>query len=148
MTNIHKSKLLKQLAALIYDIFPILGMFLVTSLLFIFLRAGKEVAPQTLWFQIILFLEVFFYFSYSWKKGGQTIGMKAWKIGISNHSTLTWPNVTLRFLTGLLSTIMLGAGLWYSLFNPKKLSWMDLACGQPVVDFGKKNSEQSDSETS
>lgn len=145
MTNIHKSKLWKHLAALIYDIFPILGIFLVTSLLFVFLRAGKEVAPQTLWFQFILFFEVYFYFTYSWKKGGQTIGMKAWKISINHYDSLTWTQVTLRFFTGLVSLALLGAGLWSRYFNHNQLTWMDLACGQSVVDLSASDDNASTS---
>ncbi|TDR20787.1 RDD family protein [Marinicella litoralis] len=143
MTNIHKSKLWKHVAALIYDIFPILGIFLVTSLIFVLLRTGKEVEPETLWFQLLLFFEVYLYFTYSWKKGGQTIGMKAWKIGILNHHKLTWQAVTLRFITGIFSTLLLGAGLWLRISNSKNLTWMDMACGQPVIDLTKSTDDSS-----
>ncbi len=143
MTNIHKSKLWKHVAALIYDIFPILGIFLVTSLLFVLLRAGKEVEPHTLWFQLILFFEVYFYFSYSWIKGGQTIGMKAWKISIENHQEMTWLQVSMRFFSGILSLCLLGAGLWFRYLNKDQLTWMDMACGQTVVDLSPSVTEDS-----
>jgi uncharacterized RDD family membrane protein YckC len=135
MDKYKQSKLWKHIAALIYDIFPILGMFLVTSLFFVLLRSGEEVKPHTIWFQLVLLAEVFFYFTYSWKTGGQTIGMRAWKIGIANYSRLNWPQVTLRFITGLLSTCLLGLGLWYRSWSPKQLTWMDAACSQPVIDL-------------
>lgn len=148
MTNIHKSKLWKHVAALIYDIFPILGILLITSLLLVLLRAGKEVEPQTFWFQSIICFEVYFYFSYSWKKGGQTIGMRAWKIGIDNYQSLTWMHVTLRFISGVLSFCLLGAGLWYRYLNPNKLTWMDLACGQAVIDLSPSQAQTSRPESS
>jgi len=148
MTKIHKSKLWKHLASLIYDIFPILGILLSTSLVLVLLRGGKEVEPLTFWFQLLLCFEVYFYFSYSWKKGGQTIGMRAWKIGIANYQTLTWTQVTLRFFSGLLSVCLLGAGLWYRYINSDKLTWMDMACGQTVIDLSPTPDKESEPESS
>lgn len=130
-----QSKLWKHLAALIYDVFPILALFLVTSLILVVLRQGDEVQPRTFWMQIILFLEVFFYFTYSWKKGGQTLGMRAWKIGIENHHLLTWQQVTLRFFVGLASAVLLGLGLWSRSFSSNHTTWMDAVSGQRVVDL-------------
>ena len=130
-----QSKLWKHVAALIYDIFPILALLLTTSLILVLVRQGEEVAPRTLWMQLILFAEVFLYFTYSWKKGGQTLGMRAWKIGIHNHHMLSWAQVSLRFAAGLVSTLLLGLGLWVRAFNKTKSTWMDAVCGQQVVDL-------------
>jgi uncharacterized RDD family membrane protein YckC len=135
MTENGKSKLWKHIAALIYDIFPILGIFLVTSLIFVLFRSGDEVKPNTLWFQLILLTQAFLYFSYSWKKGGQTLGMRAWKIGIKNHQFLTWKHVTLRFAVGIFSICLFGLGLWWRLWDSQNQTWMDKACGQPVVEL-------------
>jgi len=111
-------------AALIYDAFPILALFLITSLVLVLLRQGNEVQPRTLWMQLILFLEVFLYFTYSWKKGGQTLGMRAWKIGIQDHHLISWQQVSLRFAAGVASTLLL-----------TKTTWMDAACGRVVIDL-------------
>ncbi len=119
-----QSKLWKHVAALIYDAFPILALFLITSLVLVLLRQGNEVQPRTLWMQLILFLEVFLYFTYSWKKGGQTLGMRAWKIGIQDHHLISWQQVSLRFAAGVASTLLL-----------TKTTWMDAACGRVVIDL-------------
>ncbi|MCX7552620.1 RDD family protein [Marinicella sp. S1101] len=135
----YKSQLWKHLAALVYDIFPILALFLTTSLILILFRQGQEVQPRTFWLQAILFLEVFLYFAYSWKLGGQTLGMRAWKIKIENHQQLTWPDVTWRFLVGIFSTALLGLGWWSRRFNLNNLTWMDMACKQRVIDVSEKS---------
>ncbi len=132
-----QSKLWKHLAALIYDIFPILALFLITSLVLVLLRQGEEVQPRTLWLQLVLLAEVFLYFTYSWKIGGQTLGMRAWKISIQNHQQMNWTQVSLRFFAGLLSTLLMGAGLWTRKFNPKQTTWMDMACGQVITDLSE-----------
>lgn len=129
-----KSQLWKHVAALIYDIFPILALFLTTSLFLLMFRQGDEVQPRTFWLQALLFAELFLYFAYSWKKGGQTLGMRAWKIRIENHHLLNWKDVSLRFIAGILSTLLLGAGLWFRKINVKQWTWMDYACQQVVID--------------
>ncbi len=134
----NQSKLWKHLAALTYDIFPILGIFLSTSLLLVLIRQGQEIEPRTLWFQLLLFFEVFFYFAYSWKRGGQTLGMRAWKIGIENYQTMNWPEASVRFFVGILSTVLLGLGLWVKHWRKDKKTWMDLVCHRSVIDVSVK----------
>ena len=135
----NQSQLWKHLAALLYDIFPILGILLVTSLLFMLIRGGEEVSPRTLWWQLLLAAEVAMYFIYSWKKGGQTLGMRAWKIGIENYPTLSWTACTWRFVVGLLSVLTLGLGLWWRLFDSQQKTWMDHACSQRVINLKATN---------
>ncbi|MFC3193111.1 RDD family protein [Marinicella sediminis] len=135
MSNHRHSQLWKHLAALVYDIFPILAIWLITSLIFVMFRGGEEIKPETLWFQIILLAEVYFYFAYSWKTGGQTLGMRAWKLGIEHHRELSWPQVSLRFMAGVISTLLLGMGLWHRIWQKDQKTWMDLACQQRVVDL-------------
>ena len=134
MSNQRHSQLWKHLAALVYDIFPILAIWLITSLFFVAVRGGEEIKPETTWFQLLLLAEVWLYFTYSWKKGGQTLGMRAWKLGIENYNELTWAQVSLRFIAGVISTVLLGLGLWSRLWHEQKLTWMDLACGKRVLD--------------
>ncbi len=121
----NHSSVFKHLFSLIYDIFPITGLFLTTSLVVMLLRGGEEVAPGTVWFQALLIAEVYLYFTYSWKSGGQTLGMRAWKLAIVDHHTLTWGTVSLRLLAGCASLLTLGFGLWIKLWNKSGLSWMD-----------------------
>jgi uncharacterized RDD family membrane protein YckC len=135
-----QTKLWKHVAALIYDIFPILALFLTTSLVLVLIRQGSEVQPRTLWMQLILFAEVFLYFTYSWKKGGQTLGMRAWKISIQDHHLISWSLITLRFMVGVISTLLFGLGLWSRKFSTTKTTWMDAVCGQSVIDNSKDKS--------
>jgi len=120
----------KHFAAFIYDLFPIIGLFLVTSMIVLFARNGVEVERYSVWFSAILILEVFFYFTYSWKIGGQTLGMRAWRLKIipnqKSQLQLTWSQVSIRFVIGVLSTCFVGLGLFWKKFSPSKKSWMDL----------------------
>jgi len=128
----------KHFAAFIYDVFPILGMFLLTTFIVVLFRNGEEVKPHTLWFDLILIIELTFYYTYSWKVGGQTLGMRAWKFKIipnQQQSTMTWSQTSLRFLVGIISTILLGSGLFWKLISKDKYTWMDLVSESSCKDI-------------
>jgi len=120
----------KHFAAFLYDIFPLLGVFLVTSLVVLVIRGGIPVERYSPWFSALLIIEFSAYYIYSWKVGGQTLGMRAWKMKIfpktSHQITITWNQATLRFIVGIVSTVFLGLGVFWKLFSKNKASWMDL----------------------
>jgi len=112
----------KHFAAFLYDIFPVLGILLLTNLLVLFARGGEEVPAGTLWFSLLIFFEIFFYYVYSWKVGGQTLGMRAWKLKIVKHHELTHVKVSLRFLVGVVSTFLLGLGVFWKLISKNQFN--------------------------
>ena len=120
----------KHFAAFIYDILPLLGIFLLTSFVVVLIRNGVEVEPHTWWFDLLIFAELAFYYIYSWKKGGQTLGMRAWRIKIVPNQpgqlTISWYRASIRFFVGIVSTILLGTGLFWKQVSKRQLSWMDL----------------------
>ena len=46
----------------------------------VFLATRRGIAPGTLWYQAYLLAVAFAYYGISWRLGGQTIGMKAWRL--------------------------------------------------------------------
>lgn len=121
----------KHFAAFLYDIFPLIGVFLATSLIVLVLRGGVPVERYSPWFITLLLFEFAGYYIYSWKVGGQTLGMRAWKMKIfpkiANQQNLTWSQACLRLFVGIISTLLLGSGLFWKLASNKKESWMDSA---------------------
>jgi RDD family. len=73
-------------------------------------------------------------FCFFLEKGGQTLGMRAWKIGIEDFQDMSWWQSLSRFMVGLVSTVLLGIGLWVKKFNKSGLSWMDRICGHRTVN--------------
>jgi uncharacterized RDD family membrane protein YckC len=136
----NKTPLWKHFAAFLYDIFPLLGIFILTSLIVAIIRKGNIVGQHTLWFDILIFSELMFYFVYSWKIGGQTLGMRAWKIKITPRNELTdlsWTQALLRFITGIASTLLCGLGLFWKLASKNNQSWMDLASNSKTINVDK-----------
>jgi len=99
--NFSKISLLRRFVAIFYD----------TLLLFsiLFFAAGL-VQPITngkvsILYQLYLFLVCFLYFAMSWKRGGQTVGMKSWRIKLQSttENAVTWQQVTIRFFMAIIS---------------------------------------------
>lgn len=134
-----KSPVWKHFAAFIYDIFPIVGLFLVTSMIILLFRNGVEVEMHSPWLRALLIFEVAFYYIYSWKVGGQTLGMRAWKIKIfpiNDHQIqISWEQATFRFFIGILSTCLIGFGLFWKYFSANNKSWMDIVSHSKTQDI-------------
>jgi len=134
-----KTPVWKHFAAFIYDIFPLVGIFILTSFIVMAFKSGEIVEPHNLWFGLLLLTEIIFYYVYSWKKGGQTLGMRAWKMVIvPNHASqshLTWTQAFIRLFAGTFSTLLLGIGLFWKPFSKNSLSWMDIVSDSETKIF-------------
>ena len=71
---------LRYLAAFVYDAVIILALcFLFTAICIVF-ADGQTIPPATRWYQAALCALTYFYYFLSYRFGGQTIGMRAWRI--------------------------------------------------------------------
>lgn len=72
--------LFKQLIAMLYDSFLIAALlFIATAILLPFNHGDAINGPL---YNLYLVVVIFVFYAFFWKKGGQTLGMKAWKIRI------------------------------------------------------------------
>ncbi len=127
-----------RLAAAVYDLLPLIGLWFVAAVLALAVTGG---ALDTHTFTGKLIVQGFAltlsaaYFVVSWTRGGQTIGMRAWKLRVVDASgtALRWPQALLRFVTALVSIAALGAGFWWALFDPQRRAWHDITARTRVV---------------
>src|SRR5262249_28031130 len=75
------------------------------------------------------------YFVISWTRGGQTIGMRAWRLRVmrTHGGALTWPRALLRFAVALISLAAFVAGFVWAWFEPQRRTWHDLAADTSVT---------------
>lgn len=129
-----------RLAAAIYDLFPLLALWMATAALFLFVLHGNvDVAhPPTayrLGLRIALFAVTAGYFVISWTRGGQTIGMRAWRLRVTDArgAALTWPRALLRFVLAFVSLAALGLGFLWCLVDRERRGWHDIGARSAVV---------------
>lgn len=128
------ASLIKQLAAMVYDsmlIFAVL--FFATAIAIIFNRG--EAIESSPWFSLYLLLALYTFYAWFWKKSGQTLGMRVWKIRIINESGSNpgWRVCYLRLVCALLSILCFGLGYWWRLFKP--YTWHDRLSKTSIIDI-------------
>lgn len=127
LENLHPCSLPRRLASMVYDGLLLIALWMVGAALFI-VPTGQEVEPGSTAFQVYLLAIAWVYLAVCWRRGGQTLGMKAWRIRLVGHQQpIGWMTTLVRFIVALASLLCFGLGLLWSLFHPRRATWHDLA---------------------
>lgn len=133
-----------RLSALAYDLFPLAALWMATAGLVLFAVHGDvDVAHPPAGYRLTLQLALLAvsagYFVLSWTRGGQTIGMRAWRIRIvaADGGALPWPRALLRFGVALLSLAAFGLGFLWCLVDRDRRAWHDLVARSAYVRVAK-----------
>lgn len=123
-----------------YDGILVVALWIIGAALIV-IPAGDAVQPGSVLFQAFLWLLAWAYFALCWRRGGQTLGMRTWKIRlVSNSGAVSWQQTFVRYATAWISAFALGAGFLWAFTNPDRLTWHDIASGtRLVVDQGFSN---------
>ncbi|MFC5489679.1 RDD family protein [Dokdonella soli] len=139
MSPLTPAPLWLRLAAAVYDLFPLIALWMLTAGLFLLAVHGNiDVAHPPLAYHLALrgaLLGVTAaYFVISWSRGGQTIGMRAWRLRVvaADGGALPWPRSFLRFAVALISLLTLGLGFLWCLVDRERRGWHDLAATSSV----------------
>ena len=96
----------RRIAAAIYDGLLLLGLWVATSLLEIVIRGQLLGLPRhLLWLQCLMLAVGGVFFCLSWTRGGQTPGMRAWRLQVQRFdgAALRLPVALVRYLAMLLT---------------------------------------------
>ncbi len=134
----------RRLAALGYDLMPLLALWMLTAgLVLLAFRGEVDVAHQPPLYhvslQVALLAVTAGYFVLSWTRGGQTIGMRAWRIRLvdADGRSPDARRALLRFTVALPALAIAGAGLLWCLIDRDRRAWHDLAAGTRIVGVPK-----------
>ncbi|HEY0503657.1 MAG TPA: RDD family protein [Lysobacter sp.] len=137
-----------RLLALFYDLWPMVALWMLASLVFTvgFTLGGhanrENIAPFSalqwlLW--LVCWLITGAYALLSWHRGGQTLGMRPWRlrlVGIGEQSP-GWRALAIRYVVGSVSLLLAGLGFWWAWFDRDRLTWHDRASGTRMVRLAK-----------
>ncbi|HFB67115.1 MAG TPA: RDD family protein [Aeromonadales bacterium] len=132
----------RRFFALVYDVLIVISIILVGwvllyAVLLGILGAEAVNEKQVLWhwgwgliIKLYLLTLWFGYYAISWIKGGQTLGMRPWRLYVFTEQgkPLNWKNSLIRFASGLL-----GIGLLLIPFNQQKKALQDRLSGTITV---------------
>lgn len=127
--------LIRRLAALAYDGLIQLALFFAGTALLLPLTGGQALAPGNPWYSAYLLAISLLYNGWSWTRGGQTIGMRAWRLRLVNQAggTLARRQVCLRYGAALLGGAALGLGFLWMLADPARRTWHDRLSGTALL---------------
>ncbi len=145
--------LARRLAAIAYDTFLVLPLIMLSVALGLGLKnlitggtpdaSGASLLDIAL-VRVLATTTVIGFYSAFWLKNGQTLGMQAWRIKLvsSDGAKLSFGRALRRCLGAFVSTVCLGAGYWWCLFDSKKRSWHDHFSGTELILVQKKTASK------
>ncbi len=118
---------LRRLGALVYDSVLLTGILFVATAVILPFRGGEAFRPDHPGYSLYLLGVIFLFFGWFWTHGGQTLGMRAWKIRLCTEDggPLSWKQASLRFFAALLSLGMFGLGFVWAFLDKEKRCWHD-----------------------
>ena len=77
----------------------------------------------------------------SWRGGGQTLGMRPWRLRLStaDGGAPGWRALAIRYAVGTLSLLAAGLGFWWAWFDRDALAWHDRASGTRLQRLPKRS---------
>lgn len=125
MTSEQTSKLppaglLRRLGAFSYDILLLMAIIVIAGFVALPFTGGESPKPGNPYYQTYLFIISYVFFAWFWTRGGQTLGMRAWRLRVQNQdgSAISWSQSLLRFMAGIVSLSLLGAGFYLTRNEP------------------------------
>ncbi len=112
---------------------------MLATLAVVAVRDGQPVPPAQPGYQLLLLVATAMFFITSWLRGGQTLGMRAWRLRVERQAggNLDLRTGVIRFLAGLLSVLSCGLGLLWLWIDRDELTWHDRLAGTQVVFLPK-----------
>lgn len=121
-TDLETAGLVRRLLAMSYDLMLVVAVIMIGSLLFLVLTGGEVVeGSMRIVFQVYLLLLTVGFFGFFWIRGGQTLGMRAWRLQLraASGAPVDWPAALRRF----------------ALLALPALAWLlTIAAGRPASD--------------
>lgn len=120
--------LLRRLAAIVYDTLLLVSVLFVATALILPFNAGQAISSLHRGYYWLYLLTIsFLFYGWFWTHGGQTLGLRAWKMRVATPEgqRISWRQALVRFGVAILSWSCLGLGFLWSLFDAQKRCWHD-----------------------
>jgi len=122
-----------------YDALLLLSALMIATAIALFVTKGASLAHNP-FFRTTLFLICFSFYAWFWLHGGQTLGMRAWKLRLQNKDgrPITIWQALLRFLVAIPSLAFAGLGFLWMLIDKDKMTLYDRFSESVIVRLPKE----------
>ncbi|MGB3621573.1 RDD family protein [Ketobacter sp. MCCC 1A13808] len=126
------ASLFRRLASMVYDLLILVAMWLLIGFAHAAIRGVDNLENNdSLQYTLFPFLlgGTFLFYYWFWSRGGQTLGMRAWRLQVVDANLdgrpLRLAQCLSRFLIAILSLLSFGLGYIWVLVSPSGDSWHD-----------------------
>lgn len=138
--------LARRLVAMLYDGLLLAALWFVVTALLLAVSGGHLADPGRSTWQLYtlrasLLLITFIFFAGFWVHGGQTLGMRAWRLRLVNASggPVSWNQAVWRFAAAIPCIGLLGIGLLWVLIDRDHYALHDRLSGTRLVVLAKNH---------
>jgi uncharacterized RDD family membrane protein YckC len=139
-SNLPPPGFLRRLGAMLYDSLLLLALLMMLSYPYVWLTGGdKPGLVMKTAYQFYLLAICFFFYAGFWVRGGQTLGLRTWRLKLvrDDGGPITWADAAKRFGFAWISLLSLGLGFLWVIYDKEKLAWHDRWSGTRLVRFPK-----------
>ncbi|RRN56396.1 RDD family protein [Pseudoxanthomonas sp. SGNA-20] len=141
---------LRRLLSLCYDLLPVVALWMLAAIPFVLLDVAlhggdtrHNIEPFSLMSWLLwsaCWAVTGLYATVSWRRGGQTLGMRPWRLRLrtADGAPPSWRALWLRYAVGTLSLLAGGLGFWWAWFDRGRLAWHDRASGTGLERLPKR----------
>jgi uncharacterized RDD family membrane protein YckC len=130
--------LFRRLAAMFYDTLLLFSVLLFATAAALLVTKGS-LDYHNPFFRTYLFLVCFLFYAWFWMHGGQTLGMRAWRLRVQRFDggPITLWQALLRFLAAIPAWALLGLGYLWILVDRDRLALHDRFSESVIVRLPK-----------
>lgn len=143
IAKVEPAGLWRRLAALVYDWILLTAILFVATVALLVFRGGEAFPAHHPAYSACLIVTAMAFFGWFWTHGGQTLGMRAWKIraaGIAGQP-LNWRQALIRSFVAMLGAAVFGLGFLWMLVDSRRRCWQDIASDSQVIFLGKADTK-------
>ena len=131
--------LFRRLMAMCYDLLLLFSLLLFATAMALLVTRGALDYHHPL-FRTYLFLVCFWFYAWFWTHGGQTLGMRAWRLRLQrlDGRPVTLWQALLRFLAAIPSWALFGLGFLWLLVDKKHMAVHDRISESVIVRLPKR----------
>jgi uncharacterized RDD family membrane protein YckC len=137
-----------RLLGLLYDLWPALALWMLVGALFVlgYTLAGHGASDNIAPFSatqiaswIACWLVTGAYAVLSWRRGGQTLGMRPWRLKVvaADGKAPSWRALCVRYAMATVSLSLGGLGFWWAWVDRDRLTWHDRVSGTRMLRLPK-----------
>lgn len=131
--------LFKRFMAFFYDALLVLSLLMIGTLSCLLFTGGQAIPLGNVLYQFFLFALIFLFFVGFWMKGGQTTGLRAWKLRVVSQTqrSPSFKQASIRFMAGTVFGLS-GIGWVWAVFDKEKRTLYDRLSQTQLIPDNKR----------